>query len=289
VYHLFPENKILTIAHRGARSLAPENTLAAARKGLEAGADLWELDVTLTADGQPIIIHDDTLEGTSNASLVYPDRSPWRVCDFTLAEVRRLDFGSWFEREDPFGQIAEGKVSREDLDSYRNEPVPTLEEALRYTRQHNWCVNVEIKDHTGTPGDSQVVERVVDQIRGLGMVERVVISSFNHAYLAQAMHFDSAIETAALVGEPDPDPLGLLRRLGAQGYHPAIYNLDWDQLAALKAAGYAVSVWTVNNSLDMEALIQAGVTGIITDYPQMLHNMLHNRQPNILDKAVSIE
>lgn len=77
-------------------SPAPENTLAAARKGLEIGADMWELDVQLTADGALILMHDDTLECTSNIEEVYPDRWLWRVLDFTLAEIRQLDFGSWF-------------------------------------------------------------------------------------------------------------------------------------------------------------------------------------------------
>ena len=99
----------LNIAHRGARSLAPENTLAAAQKGLDTGADMWELDVGMTADGALFLIHDDTLERTSNAAQVFPQRAPWRVHEFTFDEIRQLDFGSWFVEQDPFGQIAAGK------------------------------------------------------------------------------------------------------------------------------------------------------------------------------------
>ncbi len=77
--------KPLNIAHRGARSLAPENTLAAARLGLEIGADLWELDVAATSDEQLVVLHDDTLERTSNAQQVFPGRAPWTVSTFSLA------------------------------------------------------------------------------------------------------------------------------------------------------------------------------------------------------------
>ena len=100
--HLSPT---LNIAHRGASSLAPENTLAAARKALDLGADMWELDVQMTADGELVILHDNTLKRTSNVETIFPVRRPWRVHQFNLNEIRQLDFGSWFEEQDPFGQV----------------------------------------------------------------------------------------------------------------------------------------------------------------------------------------
>ncbi|MEM5790386.1 MAG: glycerophosphodiester phosphodiesterase family protein, partial [Syntrophobacteraceae bacterium] len=72
-------SNLLNIAHRGARSLAPENTLAAARKALMLGAHMWELDVRLSRDGHLVVIHDATLDRTSNAAELFPDRAPWRV------------------------------------------------------------------------------------------------------------------------------------------------------------------------------------------------------------------
>ena len=117
-----------------ARSLAPENTLAAARKALEIGADLWELDVAMTADGELFVVHDDTLERTSNVREVFPDRKPFSNYLFTLEEVKRLDFGSWFVSTDPFKQIAAGNVSAAEQESYRGEKAPTLREALAFTR-----------------------------------------------------------------------------------------------------------------------------------------------------------
>ncbi len=139
----------LNIAHRGARSLAPENTLAAARKALEAGADMWELDVNVTADGELVVMHDDTLTRTTNAEALFPRRAPWRVVDFTLAEIKQLDTGGPFLAQDPFEQIGAGVISSAEQAALRGEPVPTLREALQFTADRRWRVNVEIKPLPG--------------------------------------------------------------------------------------------------------------------------------------------
>jgi glycerophosphoryl diester phosphodiesterase len=268
------QNLVLNIAHRGARSLAPENTLAAAEKALACGADMWELDVGLTADGVPFLIHDDTLERTSNAKTVFPGRQPWRAADFTLAEIRQLDFGSWFNQQDPFGQIAAGQISPADLKRYRGEPAPTLAEALAFSRMHNWQVNIEIKDLSGTSGEAEVVEKVVTLIEELEMIERVLISSFNHRYLAQVKTANPRLATAALVDWPVPDPVALLQSLQAQTYHPQAQNVRSECIANLRGYGFAVNVWTVNEKGEMRQLIEAGVSGLITDFPQRLRQLL---------------
>ncbi len=267
----------LNIAHRGARSLAPENTLASAKKAYEAGADLWELDVAVTADGQLVVLHDDTLERTSNAAQVYPDRRPWNVSTFSLEELRRLDFGSWFNQSDPFKQIAAGAVSEQDQQSYVGEKIPTLEEALRFTREHDWRVNVEIKDATGMPGDAVVVQKTLDLIHALDMSSRVIISSFNHAYLQQARQLDPDIKTAVLVNGRETDPAALLARYSAQGFNPNVKNTSPQQVSELVQAGKEVYVWTVNEPKDVRALAQAGATGIITDFPQQFDQALANQ------------
>jgi glycerophosphoryl diester phosphodiesterase len=272
--------KPLNIAHRGARSLAPENTLAAARKGFETGADMWELDVAVTADGELVILHDDTLERTSNAQQVYPDRRPWAVHTFTLAELRKLDFGSWFNQQDPFKQIAAGAVTPEMQQSYAGEPIPTLREALEFTRDAHWRVNIEIKDATGTPGDVDVVEKVVALVGELGMQEQVIISSFNHAYLRRVKTANAALATAALVEHGDPDPAALVRDLGAQGYNPRFKDIPPKSIPALREAGVDVYVWTVNDPDDMRALIQYGATGIISDFPQLVKEILQENAGN---------
>lgn len=264
---------ILNIAHRGARSLAPENTLAAARKGLEIGADLWELDVAMTSDGELVVLHDDTLKRTSNVEAVFPSRKPWAVHTFTFAELRTLDFGSWFNQTDPFQQIAHGAVSPEDQASYVGEPIPTLREALEFTRDHQWRVNVEIKDLSGTPGDSVVVEKVVSLIDKLGMAESVIISSFNHSYITRVKSANPKIYTGALIETPVADPISLLQNTHAQALNPGLEIVDIQGIRAIRQAGFDVLVWTVNEEADMRLLIQAGVSGIFTDFPQKLKKL----------------
>jgi glycerophosphoryl diester phosphodiesterase len=267
----------LNIAHRGARSLAPENTIEAARLGLNLGADLWELDVTASADGVLVVIHDDTLERTSNAAEVYPNRGPWAVHTFTLEELRRLDFGSWFNQKDPFGQIAAGAVSLEMQQRYVGLPIPTLEESLLFTKENDWRVNVEIKDASGTPADSDLPEKVAALIHEMGMSERVLISSFNHDYLRRMKSAAPELPTAALVETPAGDPVGLARGLGAMGYNPGIRGLRLETIRPVREAGIEVYVWTVNDPDVMRALIRSGVSGIFTDFPQLLGPILEEK------------
>lgn len=261
---------VMNIAHRGARSLAPENTLAAARKAVEVGADMWELDVGMTKDNEMVVIHDDTLERTSNAATVYPDRKPWSVHTFTLEELRKLDFGSWYITQDPFKQIAAKAVTEKELETYKGEPIPTLRQALEFTRDNKWRVNVEIKDLTGKPGDGIVVEKVVALIGELGLDESVIISSFNHSYIQRVKKINPKISTAALVEKVEMDVTGLLERTGAQAYNPSAKVVIMDQIPQIRAKGFDVYVWTVNDETTMRAFIKNEVSGIITDYPQLL-------------------
>jgi len=271
------ETRPLIIAHRGARSLAPENTIAAARKALEVGTDLWELDVGMTADGELLVIHDNTLTRTSNVKQVFPGRRPWSLAEFTLEEIRKLDFGTWFTRQDPFGQIAAGAISPTEIESYLGEPAPTLREALVFTREHKWRVNVEIKDLRHTPGDSQVVPGVLALVRELDMADRVLVSSFRHTYLKEMRRRDSRIATGALVNKPHAEPTSLLKRLGAQAYHPSLTAFRREEVSSLRTHGFQVNVWTVNDPEVMKSLRSAGVTGIFTDFPQLLGPLLAER------------
>ena len=264
----------LNVAHRGARSLAPENTLTAARKALEVGADMWETDVTLTADGKMVILHDSTLGRTTNIEDVFPLRVADPSYSFSLDELRQLDFGSWFVDTDPFQQIATGAVSQQEQASYAGEPAPTLRQALVFTKENDWRINVEIKDQEGTPGDTDLPEKVVALIDELEMAPSVVVSSFNHSYLKRVKAADPQITTAALVDTPSPDPIRLLQELQAQAYNPKLAGLDMEQVRQVRQAGFDVYVWTVNDERDVRRLIEAGATGIITDFPQRLATIL---------------
>ena len=135
----------LIAAHRGDRSQKPENTLAALVSSI-GKCNFIEVDVQLTKDLIPVIIHDDTLARTSNISEIerFKDRKPWRVCDFTEKELQSLDFGSWFDHE--------------------YESLLTLEKALSFTKGHQLFLNVEIKEMSRTFEDVTVVQIITDMI-----------------------------------------------------------------------------------------------------------------------------
>jgi glycerophosphoryl diester phosphodiesterase len=262
----------LVIAHRGARSLAPENTLAAARKALEVGADMWELDVAVTADGELVIMHDDTLDRTCNVQEVFPGRVPWRVWEFTLAEIQTLDCGSWFNATDPFEQIKAGNISEADLQSYVGEPAPTLRQALEFTRDNNWRVNVELKKQPDPELSRAIVEKSVALIEDLGMDDgqQVVVSSFEHSYLKTLKTLNPRIPVQVLTSNPIPDLAAYLAELDADTCNPKVSAWPAQALREFGQSGIHFNVWTVNDEALMRNLIEAGVQGIITDYPQIL-------------------
>ncbi|NLI81897.1 MAG: glycerophosphodiester phosphodiesterase [Deltaproteobacteria bacterium] len=254
--------------------MAPENTLAAAEKAVESGADMWELDLQATRDGELVVLHDSTLGRTSNVMDVFPQRRPWRVGDFTLQELRELDFGSWFEVVDPFGQIAAGAVEQSDLHRYRGIKVPTLEDALRFSRRHSVGLNVEIKDLTAHRDRRVLLEKVVSEVAKWDMTDNVLISSFQHDDLREVKRLDRRIATGVLTGTCCGDPEELVRSLGADAFHPRLGILSLGEMGRLCSIGFPVLVWVVNDRDTMSQLIMAGLTGIFTDFPQTLSYIL---------------
>lgn len=259
----------LAIAHRGFRGIAPENTLLAAQKGFDAGADMWELDVAESNDGVLVVLHDNALTRTTDAAKVFPTRSPWDIYNFSIDELRSLDAGSWYEKTDPFKQIVSHRVGPADLASFKGLKIPTLREALELTKHLGWRVNIEIKDAKGFACDAWIVEKTTALVRELGMADSVLISSFNHDYLKRAKRAAPEIEVAALIDRPLPDPVATLRDIGAVALNPNEKYLDEATVAALRAAGFGVLPWTVNDPNRMSLLLKWGVTGLISDFPDL--------------------
>lgn len=265
---------VANIAHRGARSLAPENTLAAARKAFELGADLWETDVAVTTDEALILFHDDSLARTTDVAVRFPDRAPWTFTSFTLAEIRSLDAGSWFVETDPFGQIAAGAVAPAEQDAYRGEKVPTLREALVFIRDANWCVNLELKRLPPPLDRFPVVERVLALVDELEMSpQQVILSAFNHNWLRQAQALRPDIAVQALIGYWEDEPLDW-GDLEFKTYNARSTLIDEAQIRTLAAKGIAVNLFTVNEESDMRRFIDAGVAGLFTDFPHRLKTLL---------------
>ncbi|MGE4422116.1 MAG: glycerophosphodiester phosphodiesterase [Pseudodesulfovibrio sp.] len=274
------QNAGYVCAHRGARALAPENTMLAAELGLVLGADFWEMDVQRTADGELVVIHDDDLGRTTDVSArpEFCERAPWPVRLFTQEELRTLDAGSWFAESDPYGTIARGEARKSDLGRMRGQRIPTLEEALAFTRRNDFPMNLEIKDLEYAPGDLTIVSQVLRQIREAKAGDLILVSSFNHDYLAEMRRLAPEIPVAALVEGSHPENIEqYLADLGAVGYHPDEAILDEELVRRLTGAGIFVSPYTVNDMDRALALIDAGCFGIITDFTHTLRERLAAR------------
>jgi glycerophosphoryl diester phosphodiesterase len=259
---------VLNIAHRGARSLAPENTLAAARKAHALGADLWETDTAVSADGGLFLMHDDSMMRTTDVAAKFPDRVPAAFSTYTLAEIRTLDAGSFFEATDPFGQIAAGNVTVDELASYRGEKVPTLREAFELTLELDWRMNLELKAQPKPNDTFDVVSAVLalaDEV-GIGP-EHLVFSAANHGWLKEIRARRPEFELQALLGLFPQDPIDFSDP-AFDTFNPRITRMTLDEVRDVLARGIKLNPYTPNEPDEIEALIALGVTGIITDFPQ---------------------
>lgn len=258
------------IAHRGARSIAPENTIVAAKKAFEAGANLWETDVSVTRDEYLILFHDPSLKRTTDIEKVFTDRTSDLCTDYTLSEILMLDAGSSYIEKDPFKEIQKGNISKEDLLSFKGEKVPTLEEALVFTMEKKWKINLELKNQPGVFINFSLPERVLNMIKYVGInLNQIIISSFNHSWLKQVQKMEPLIQIEALIGDAGATFLDW------GDYCFSTYNassslVDEEQIARAKSKGKKINLFTVNCKDEMIRFINAGVDGFITDYPHRL-------------------
>ncbi len=261
---------VLNIAHRGARSLAPENTLLAARRGFDCGAHLWETDLAVTRDEALILFHDDLLGRTTNVTACYPQRTEDPFTSFTLEELRRLDAGSWFVDTDPFAQIAAGAVSPSQQNDCRQAVIPTLEEALVFTRELDWRINLELKRLPPPMTAFPVVERVLGMIARVGLEPgNIVISSFNHGWLREVQARQPVVEVQALVGYNQDGPLEW-GDMHFETYNVRSTLISAETVRERVTSGLNINLFTVNAVDDMQRFAAAGAAGIITDFPQRL-------------------
>ena len=274
-----PGRSILNVAHGGASSLAPQNTLAAGRAALAAGADVWGVDIRRTRDGVLVLMHDETLDRTTNAEEDFPSRSPWRVADFLLADIRALDAGSWFVQEDPFDQIAQGNVPPDAATSYVGEPVPTLREVLEFVVANDWLIDIEVKAPLEVECEAVAAE-LLTLIRETETTNRVLVSSFDHDILREVRRLAPGIPIGALTVLPSLNGLETLQSLGADVYLPSVVGFTDALLADLEEAGIHVIVWTYNTESQLQyAAGLPGVDGVYTDFPQRLAAWLQEHAP----------
>ena len=261
----------LIAAHRGFRSCYPENTLAAFTACI-GRCNFIELDIQLSKDNVPVVFHDPTLSRTSDCEhkKLQLGLESIRVGDWTVPELKALDVASWFIEDDPFNTIADKKISLKELKLIIPQRIMTLEEILHHPKLKRMPVNLEIKDHSGSPQDKLVTARVLEVIKMTKSEARVLISSFNHDYLLMCHIIYPSISTGALQKEGHPpDIIAYLRTIGVAAYHPVDSITDRSLIRHLRSAGFGVNVFTVNDKKRQKFLFNAGATAIFTDYPQL--------------------
>lgn len=232
-------------AHRGYSAKAPENTMAAFELALAAGADGIELDVHLTKDGEIVVIHDDTLERTTNGT--------GRVDALTLAELKEFDAGSWFAPE------------------FAGQSIPTLVEVLDLIKNKDILLNVEVK--TGI-GFEQINEKLVALIDKYDFWDNIIVSSFNHYALAHLVGLKPGVRTAILYSAALVNPWVYAKSIGATVLHPNHRTLMPEIVTAARQNGMMVNAWTVDAEKDIEWMKACRIDGIITNQVERVKSMI---------------
>lgn len=251
-----PSERPQVVGHRGALALAPENTMAAFRLAAHLGIDAVEFDVQRTADGVPIVIHDDTLDRTTSGH--------GRVRETRWDEIRALDAGSWRSAE------------------HAGERVPSLDQLLEWARSATVGLVLELKQPAPARGrarDEGLVASVLDAVRSADLLGRTLLISFDHPSIAEAIAREPRARTALLTEGPAfVDPLAPARAVpGVLGLHVRWPWISRDLLAAAHDAGLHVHGWGLGHPLDpptVHRLVDLGVDLLGADAPDQLVALL---------------
>jgi len=227
-------NPAITIAHRGASDVAPENTLGAIREAVNRGIQYVEIDIQQTGDNYLILMHDTTVDRTTDGT--------GRVRDLSLEDIQQLDAGSYFSGE------------------FTGEAVPLFRDALELAIQHNITLIVEVKNPELYPQLANELISILDETSGYG---NVIVISFDHTWLESLEQAAPDVETGSLwlwsTGTP--------RNHHIVSVHWSSVLIDPTQIYRQHRAGNAIWVWTVNHPLLTSLLERLGVDGIVTDTP----------------------
>ena len=232
------------IAHRGASTLAPENTIAAFAKASEIGARWCECDVGVMADGTLLVIHDDTVDRTTNSS------GSWDSWGY--GELRRLDAGAWFSP------------------TYRFERIPELADVVSFANATQTSFNIELKPRAAGKRRDTLVENLEVALQSFKNKSGLLISSFDHELLSAVRQAMPELPLACLC-TPAEVRAGSWReasQIECTAIHPCGQDLTEADVHEMLDAGFDVNVWTVNTLEDARKAAQWGVTGIFTDRVQ---------------------
>lgn len=236
---------MLNFAHRGFSGSYPENTMLAFKKALSAGADGIELDVQLTKDGFPVIIHDERIDRTTNKTGF--------VRDFTLTELQQLNAAA----------------------SYPNMPpvaIPTLQEYLEWVQQTHLITNIELKN--GVFDYPHIEEKVNALIQTFQIQDKVIISSFNHHSILRMKKIAPTLVYGLLTESWLIAPGKYTKDLDISCYHPFYESLTDDTIIELKSHGIRINTFTVNDETAIRTLLGKGVDCVITNYPDLVRRII---------------
>jgi glycerophosphoryl diester phosphodiesterase len=239
-------------AHRGSSAHAPENTLAAFKLAVDQHADAIELDATLSADGQVVVIHDDTVDRTTDGS--------GRVNLMTVSELKRLDAGSKFNS------------------AYRSEKIPTLMEVFETVGQKIF-INVEIKNNLSPTDD--LPERVIALVKECDLQSSVMVSSFNIIALIRARSLLPTLPLGLITirGLAQLTLRSKLVRIGPRcALHAHISDITPKLIQDIHQTNSRVHVFTINESDVMQRMYKAGIDGIFTPNPLLAQKVLTENQ-----------
>jgi glycerophosphoryl diester phosphodiesterase len=240
--------ELIVIGHRGACALAPENTISSFKLAVEHKADFVELDAKLSLDGQVMVIHDQTVDRTTDGS--------GRVNQLTFETLRKLDAGKKFDNK------------------FAGEKIPTLDEVFKAVGRDVY-VNVELTNYASK--QDALVPKVVDIVKANKMESRVLFSSFLPLNLVTAQRLLPETPVAILCLEGAAGILTrsfLLKGISPEYVHPYLMDVTKGMVAKEHRRGRKVNVWTVNADADIRRMIEAGVDGIFTDDPLKTRKIL---------------
>ncbi|KOT94936.1 glycerophosphodiester phosphodiesterase [Streptomyces rimosus subsp. pseudoverticillatus] len=254
---------VVTVAHRGASAYAPENTLAAVDAAADLGFAWVENDVQRTKDGELVVLHDTSLARTTNVEQVFPGRAPWNVADFTLAEIEKLDAGSWFGPK------------------FTGERVPTLEDYMDTVEDNDENLLLEIKSPELYPG---IERQILKELREDGWLDRdhvkrrLVVQSFSADSVKKVHSLRPDIKTGFL-GTPAAAELPKYAAFADQ-INPQYKSIDAGYVASVhKVKGphgrpLEVFTWTIDDAANAVKAAGQGVNGIISNKPDVVRNAL---------------
>lgn len=246
------------ISHRGANNFAPQNTLPAFKKAVELGVDGFELDVHLTKDGVPVICHNYTINATSNGK--------GNITEYTFDELRNFDFGSYFSPV------------------YKGTKIPSVDEFLSFVETTEIKVmNIELKSPKES-AESGIVEKTIDSVREHGLMDILLISSFDPNLLVRAKEYAPECKTGILYSPEKKvswaiarDPIGFAKSIKADAIHPYDMFVTKYYAERAHASGLKVNPWTVDKPKSIERLLDYGCDGIITNKPDLVRHLMNVR------------